>query len=89
MQPDTHDTDRQDAAGDRPEGADRPAPEQSDRIQFGGQSMHLAFVQQISALLEQADLTEEQRQEFLVAMRCPCCGSGGLSLSLDLKPRTR
>ncbi len=33
-----------------------------------------------------ADITEDQRQQFLIAASCPCCGAGGLSLSLSLKP---
>jgi hypothetical protein len=57
-----------------------------DRIQFGEQAAHLAFQKQIAELLEQADITEEQRQQFLIAATCPCCGAGGLSLSLNLKP---
>jgi hypothetical protein len=36
-------------------------------------------------MMEQADLTEEQKQQILVALQCPCCGSGGLSLSIKLK----
>jgi len=57
-----------------------------DRIQFVEQAAHLAFQKQIEELLEQADITEEQRQQFLIAATCPCCGAGGLSLSLNLKP---
>ena len=44
------------------------------------------FQQQLADLLDQADITEEQRQQFLIAASCPCCGAGGLSLSLSLKP---
>jgi len=36
-------------------------------------------------VLANSDLTEEQRQEILVAMQCPCCGAGGVSLSFKLK----
>ena len=57
----------------------------SDRILYGEQSAHLAFQQQLADLLDQADITDEQRQEFLIAATCPCCGAGGLSLSLKLK----
>ena len=49
-------------------------------------SVHLAFQRQLAELLAQADITEEQRQRFLIAAACPCCGAGGLSLSLPLKP---
>ena len=46
---------------------------------------HLAFRRRLAEVLDQADLTEEQRQRFLIAASCPCCGAGGLSLSLPLK----
>ena len=49
-------------------------------------SAHLAFQREIADLLADADITEEQRQQFLIAATCPCCGAGGLSLSLSLKP---
>jgi hypothetical protein len=60
------------------------AADQADyeRIQYDAQSAHLAFQQQ---LLAQADITEEERQQFLIAASCPCCGAGGLSISLKLK----
>ena len=61
------------------------APSASDRILYGDQSAHLAFQQQLSELLAQADITEEERQQFLIAASCPCCGAGGLSISLKLK----
>lgn len=47
-------------------------------------SLHQAIQQQITDLLADADLTEEERQQILVAMQCPCCGAGGLSLSIKL-----
>jgi hypothetical protein len=49
-------------------------------------SVHDALQQQITELLAAADLTDEERQQILVAMQCPCCGAGGLSLSIKLKP---
>ncbi len=59
-----------------------------ERISFGGDAAHLAFQRQIADLLDQADLTEDQRQEILIAMNCPCCGAGGLSLSIKIKDGT-
>ena len=53
---------------------------------FDAMSAHLAFQREIADLLADADITEEQRQQFLIAASCPCCGAGGLSLSLSLKP---
>ncbi len=59
-----------------------------ERISFGNDAAHLVFQRQIAGLLDRADLTEDQRQEILVAMNCPCCGSGGLSLSIKIKDAT-
>jgi len=55
-----------------------------ERISFGADAAHQAFQSRIADLLDQADLTDEQRQEILIAMNCPCCGAGGLSLSIKL-----
>ena len=61
--------------------------EQDSKIQIftTDQSMHEAMRQQIAEMLANSDLTEEQKQEILVAMQCPCCGSSGVSLSIKLK----
>ncbi len=60
-------------------------PAIDERISFGDDAAHLVFQRQIADLFDQADLTDDQRQEILVAMNCPCCGTGGLSLSIKLK----
>lgn len=65
--------------------ADQDSPLEDDGLQFSDQPLHTVFEQQIREMLEKADLTEEQKQEILVALQCPCCGSGGLSLSIKLK----
>ena len=65
--------------------ADQDRPIDDDGLQFSDQPLHMVFDQQIREMLEQADLTEEQKQQILVALQCPCCGSGGLSLSIKLK----
>ena len=62
-----------------------PQTPADDGISFSDQPLHITFEAQIRDMLEQADLTEEQKQQILVAMQCPCCGSGGLSLSIKLK----
>jgi hypothetical protein len=49
------------------------------------QSIHDVMQQQVRDLLEDADLTEEQKQQILVALACPCCGAGGISLTVKLK----
>ena len=63
-------------------------PSIDERISYGNDAAHFAFQRQIADLLRQADLTEDQRQEILVAMNCPCCGAGGLSLSIKIKNAT-
>ena len=49
-------------------------------------SLHDLFEQQARHMLERADLDEEQKQTILVALSCPCCGAGGMSFSVKLKP---
>ena len=48
------------------------------------QSIHDAMRQQIAEMLANSDLTEEQKQQILVSMSCPCCGGGGVSISIPL-----
>ena len=67
----------------RAQGADDP--DLASQVQFGDQTLHQAFERQILDMLDRADLTEEQRQQILVALQCPCCGSGGVSVSVKLK----
>ena len=64
---------------------DKDAKPIPDRVVFGDQSAHFAFQQQLAEMLSSADITEEQRQQILIAATCPCCGAGSLSLSLNLK----
>jgi hypothetical protein len=66
----------------------KAVPSIDERISFGSDAAHLTFQSQIAELLDQADLTEDQRQEILIAMNCPCCGAGGLSLSIKIKDVT-
>ena len=68
--------------------APKDLPSVDERISFGNDAAHLTFQRQIADLLDQADLTENERQEILIAMNCPCCGSGGLSLSIKIKNAT-
>ena len=66
----------------------KDVPSINERISFGNDAAHLIFQHQIADLLDQADLTENERQEILIAMNCPCCGTGGLSLSIKIKDVT-
>ena len=61
-----------------------PQPDEAP-VQYYDQPLHSVFEEQIRDMLERADLTEEQRQQILVALQCPCCGAGGVSISVKLK----
>jgi hypothetical protein len=63
---------------------EKPAESQI-QVFTSDQSMHDAMRQQIADMLANSDLTEEQKQQILIAMQCPCCGSSGVSLSIRLK----
>jgi hypothetical protein len=56
-----------------------------DGLSFSDQPLHSVFEAQIREMLDRADITEEQRQQILIALQCPCCGSGGLSITVKLK----
>lgn len=73
---------KREAAESSAEG-DRIAPEQ--RIMASDLTLHQLFAQQASAMLERADLSEEQKQSILIGMSCPCCGAGGFSFTAKLK----
>jgi len=60
-----------------------PTPE--DQISYSALSLHALFEQQTRQLLDRADLDEEQKQNILVAMSCPCCGAGAMSFTAKLK----
>ena len=40
---------------------------------------------QTRQMLDRTDLDEEQKQNILVAMSCPCCGAGAMSFTAKLK----
>ena len=56
-------------------------------VATGDFSLHDLFQQQTMAMLDRADLSEEQKQSVLVAMNCPCCGGSGLSFTMKLKQK--
>ena len=75
----------------KPPAAPPPPPEEINNaapagdVRAGDFSLHALFQQQAMRLLDRADLTEEQKQNVLVAMSCPCCGAGGLNYTVKLK----
>jgi hypothetical protein len=48
-------------------------------------SLHELFQQQTRLILDRSDLEEEQKQNILVAMSCPCCGAGAMSFTAKLR----
>lgn len=62
---------------------DSPAVPDDAALPF---DVHETIQQQIAEVLASAGLSEEEKQQILVAMQCPCCGAGGLSLSIKLGP---
>jgi len=56
-----------------------------ERVLASDLTLHELFAQQTRAMLDRADLTEEQKQTILIGMNCPCCGAGGLSFTAKLK----
>ncbi len=56
-----------------------------DQISYSSLSLHELFEQQTRQMLDRTDLDEEQKQNILVAMSCPCCGAGAMSYTAKLK----
>ena len=61
------------------------APAADEQISYSSSSLHDLFQQQTRELLDRSDLDEEQKQNILVAMSCPCCGAGAMSYTVKLK----
>jgi hypothetical protein len=57
----------------------------ADRVISSNLSLHELFQQQARQLIDRADLDEEQKQNILVAMSCPCCGAGAMSHTAKLR----
>jgi hypothetical protein len=62
-----------------------PEPSPEDQISYSSLPLHDLFEQQARQMLDRTDLDEEQKQNILVAMSCPCCGAGGMSYTAKLK----
>ena len=70
--------------------AHHPAPagregSPDDRVSESMLSLHELFEQQTRAMLDRSDLDEEQKQNILIAMSCPCCGAGAMSYTVKLR----
>jgi len=62
-----------------------PEPAADEQISYSNMSLHELFEQQTRQMLDRSDLDEEQKQNILVAMSCPCCGAGAMSYTVKLK----
>ena len=60
-------------------------PAVDEQISYSNLSLHELFEQQTRQMLDRSDLDEEQKQNILVAMSCPCCGAGAMSYTVKLK----
>ena len=47
-------------------------------------NVHQMMREQMLKVLADSDMTEEQKQQVLVAMSCPCCGGSGMALTIPL-----
>jgi hypothetical protein len=59
--------------------AKEPNRQPEQQIFFGDMPMHELFQKQVQQVIEQVDLDEDSRQALLVALSCPCCGTGGMN----------
>jgi hypothetical protein len=57
------------------------------QIFTGDQALHELFREQAAAVLDNAEIDEEEKQSILTAMTCPCCGAGTMSASVRLRPK--
>jgi hypothetical protein len=61
------------------------SPASEDPISYSSLSLHALFEQQARQLIDRTDLDEEQKQNILLALSCPCCGAGAMSYTAKLK----
>jgi hypothetical protein len=69
---------------DSPAGSASAQPDET-MIYGADLSLHQLFEQQTRQMLDRSDLDEEQKQNILIAMSCPCCGAGAMSYTVKLK----
>ena len=59
-----------------PPAEDTSALAPDDRVIASNLTLHELFQRQTGAMLERADLDDEQKQSILIAMSCPCLRGG-------------
>ena len=55
-----------------------------DQVTTSSLSLHELFSQQTRTMLDRTDLSDEAKENILIAMSCPCCGAGGMSFTAKL-----
>ena len=80
------------AAPRRKASSRKPAPKRKKRAKIGqiftgDQALHELFREQAAAVLDDAEIGEEEKQSIMLAMSCPCCGAGSMSFSVKMKPK--
>ena len=73
------------SASERETAPFQATPSAVDPISDSSLSLHQLFEQQTRQMLDNTDLDEEQKQNILIAMSCPCCGAGAMSYTAKLK----
>src|SRR5260370_33391662 len=58
-----------------------PAIAPEVQLSYSALSLHALFEQQARQLIDRTDLDEEQKQQILLAISCPCCAGGAISCS--------
>jgi hypothetical protein len=56
-----------------------------DQVISSNLSLHELFERQARQMIDRADLDEEQKQNILVAISCPCCGAAAVSFTAKLR----
>ncbi len=69
--------------------AKEPDKEPEQQIFFGDMPMHELFQKQVQQVMEQVDLDEDSRQALLVALSCPCCGTGGMNYTAKVNRKKK
>ena len=67
--------------------ARRPKRARIGQVLTGDQALHDLFREQAAAVLDDADIGEEEKQSILLALTCPCCGAGTMSFSVKMRPK--
>jgi hypothetical protein len=65
------------------------AKEPEQQIFFGDMPMHELFQKQVQQVIEQTELDEDSRQALLVALSCPCCGTGGMNYTAPVSRKKK